>query len=206
MADDLDELLDEVESKFCRGSPATGRVRDGGRPSGSSQEPRGRGRTERAKEGSPGESADPGDIDALLEDILDDTCGSFSLASPKQAKKDHRSSMLPPANKKCCPVFLAGTSVACGVGTGASQRACDRLRCTSCDFRVATFDDCEWDPSCDYLFFRNNMPGGEKLQAKLRRRRGARAYACQCSWRSVLQPCDLLLQPQLKWVCGKHEA
>ncbi|KPP68605.1 hypothetical protein Z043_112704, partial [Scleropages formosus] len=86
------------------------------------------------------------------------------------------------------------------------RRACDQLRCTSCDFRVATFDDCEWDPSCDYLFFRNNMPSCEKLRAKLKRRRGMRAYACQCSWCSVVALGDVSQQPQLKWVCGKHEA
>ncbi|KAK6290775.1 hypothetical protein J4Q44_G00388280 [Coregonus suidteri] len=34
------------------------------------------------------------------------------------------------------------------------------------------FDDHEWDPSCDYLFFRNNMPDCQKLRAKLRRRKG----------------------------------
>lgn len=34
------------------------------------------------------------------------------------------------------------------------DRSCDQLRCTSCDFRVLTFDDCEWDSSCDYLFLR----------------------------------------------------
>lgn len=33
-------------------------------------------------------------------------------------------------------------------------RSCDQLRCTSCDFRVLMFDDCEWDSSCDYLFLR----------------------------------------------------
>ncbi|XP_018618596.1 cilia- and flagella-associated protein 418 [Scleropages formosus] len=219
MADDLDELLDEVESKFCRGFPATGPRfpagdgnrdgnRDGGRPSKSDQEPEGRCGAERTKKAVPGEGDDAEDIDALLEDILDDDydCDALNLDMSKAAKKDHKSSSLPPANTKCCPVFLGGTSVAFGVGTRTSQRACDQLRCTSCDFRVATFDDCEWDPSCDYLFFRNNMPSCEKLRAKLKRRRGMRAYACQCSWCSVVALGDVSQQPQLKWVCGKHEA
>ncbi|KAI5106461.1 protein C8orf37-like, partial [Silurus meridionalis] len=83
-------------------------------------------------------------------------------------------------------------------------RVCDRLRCTSCDFRVVMFDDQEWDSSCDYLFFRNNMPDCNKLQVKLKRRRGARAYACQCSWHSAVILSELGHIPNLKWVCGKH--
>uniref|UniRef100_A0A9J7Z9Z5 Cilia- and flagella-associated protein 418 n=1 Tax=Cyprinus carpio carpio TaxID=630221 RepID=A0A9J7Z9Z5_CYPCA len=55
-------------------------------------------------------------------------------------------------SKKCCPVFLGGSSVPHGVGTSVSQRACNHLRCTSCDFSM--FEDHEWD-SCDLcLFFR----------------------------------------------------
>lgn len=51
---------------------------------------------------------------------------------------------------------------------------------------------------------RNNSPDRQKLRAKLNRRRGLRAYACQCSWFSVLEPSDLRGQPQLTWVCSKH--
>lgn len=57
-----------------------------------------------------------------------------------------------------------------------------------------------------FPFFRNNMPDYNKLKAKLRRRKGVRAYACQCSWHSALSLSDLREQQQLKWVCGKHKA
>ena len=34
---------------------------------------------------------------------------------------------------------------------------------------------------------------------------GCCAYACQCSWRSIVQLTELWSgDPQLKWVCGKH--
>lgn len=51
---------------------------------------------------------------------------------------------------------------------------------------------------------RNNTPDRQKLRARLNRRRGFRAYACQCSWFSVLEPTDLRGHPQLTWVCSKH--
>ncbi|KAI5606559.1 protein C8orf37-like [Silurus asotus] len=53
---------------------------------------------------------------------------------------------------------------------------------------------------------RNNMPDCNKLQVKLKRRRGARAYACQCSWHSAVILSELGHIPNLKWVCGKHTA
>ncbi|KAJ8288374.1 hypothetical protein COCON_G00010330 [Conger conger] len=203
MADDLDELLDEVELKFCRNvsvtSPSPSDIKE----------------TKRKTEGNSGtycstnqvahKSFDEDDIDSLLEDLLDDG-DPLDLDMPKATKSDCKSSPSQPEGRRCCPVFLGGSSVASGVGTSTSQRACSQLRCTSCDFRVISFDDQEWDSSCNYLFFRNNMPDRRKLQAKLRRKRTARAYACQCSWRSTLSLNDLRDQPDLKWVCGKHEA
>ena len=56
--------------------------------------------------------------------------------------------------------------------TNIMYRTCDRLRCTSCDFRVEHFDDYEWHGSVDYLFFRNNMPDFKKISTKLRRKAG----------------------------------
>lgn len=52
---------------------------------------------------------------------------------------------------------------------------------------------------------RNNMPDGQKLRTKLRRRGGSRAYCCQCSWFSASETTDLRDRPQLRWVCGKHQ-
>lgn len=59
---------------------------------------------------------------------------------------------------------------------------------------------------CFSLLCRNNMPDRQKLRAKLKKRRGLRAYACQCSWFSTSEPTDLRDRPQLRWVCGKHLA
>uniref|UniRef100_A0A4W5LDD5 Cilia- and flagella-associated protein 418 n=1 Tax=Hucho hucho TaxID=62062 RepID=A0A4W5LDD5_9TELE len=117
---------------------------------------------------------DSEDVDALLEDLtlLDDDFDSLELNTgllPKTTK----TKSLPQSTRKCCPVFLGCSAIANGVGTAVSQRSCDQLKCISCDFRVAMFDDHEWDPSCDYFFFRNNVPNCQKLRAKLRRKKGA---------------------------------
>ncbi|KAF3822629.1 hypothetical protein GH733_008003, partial [Mirounga leonina] len=79
--------------------------------------------------------------------------------------------------------------------------ACDHLRCIACDFWVVSYDDYMWDKSCDYLFFRNNMPEFHKLRTKLVKKKGTRAYACQCSWRTIEDLTDLQTDHQLRWVC-----
>lgn len=145
------------------------------------------------------------DIDAMLQEILEDDYQPINSHEPIAGKTPTDDARSQTVSKKCCPVFLGGSSVPHGIGTSVSQRACNQLRCTSCDFRVAMFDDHEWDPSCDYLFLRNNMPDYHKLKAKLRRRKGGRAYACQCSWHTAHTLSDLRAQHQLKWVCGKHK-
>ncbi|XP_015416594.1 PREDICTED: protein C8orf37 homolog [Myotis davidii] len=60
-----------------------------------------------------------------------------------------------------------------------------------------------WDKSCDYLFFRNNMPEFHKLKTKLVKKQGARAYACQCSWRTIVELTDLQTDHQLRWASTK---
>lgn len=55
-----------------------------------------------------------------------------------------------------------------------------------------------------HFFGRNNMPELSKLRAKMIKKKGARAYACQCSWRSIDELTDLQTEQQLRWVCGKH--
>ncbi|KAL0984853.1 hypothetical protein UPYG_G00149470 [Umbra pygmaea] len=205
MADDLDDLLDEVETKFCRNISLTPQ-----RPSDMSTD--GKCLTQRRRNMKECNTdvtlrkIDSEDIDALLEDLPVDDFDSFEL-NPGQfsGKSKAEKQSLPQSTKKCCPLFLGGSSISNGLGTAVSQRSCDQLRCISCDFRVAMFDDHEWDPSCDYLFFRNNMPDRQKLRVKLKRRRGYRAYSCQCSWYSARDLTHLTEQPKLKWVCGKHE-
>ena len=51
-------------------------------------------------------------------------------------------------------------------------RACDRLRCTSCDFQVVWFNDFVWHTRSDYLFFRNNVPDFGRLKKNLVRKKG----------------------------------
>ncbi|XP_022617774.1 protein C8orf37 homolog [Seriola dumerili] len=206
--DDLDELLDEVEKKFCRNvtvaSTARGEPREAGK---CGKETDGQKKHNATNPGEPISSITE-DIDALLEELLEedniDSPQSKSDQFPKGPQVEKKPSSQS-GGRKCCPVFVGGSSVANGVGTATSKRSCDQLRCISCDFRVLMFDDCEWDPSCDYLFLRNNMPDRQKLRARLKKRRGFRAYGCQCSWFSSSEPTDLRDQAQLRWVCGKHQ-
>ncbi|XP_034003998.1 protein C8orf37 homolog [Trematomus bernacchii] len=201
--DDLDELLDEVENKFCRNVSVGCSARVDPKESRKDNEEQ---RTQSATKPTQSMSSVTDDIDALLEELLEedysDSPPRKAEAAPKGPEEKKLSSQS--GGRKCCPVFVGGSSVTNGVGTATSKRSCDQLRCTSCDFRVLMFDDCEWDPSCDYLFFRNNMPERQKLGSRLRRRRGQRSYACQCSWISASEAADLRGRPQLRWVCGKH--
>ncbi|XP_040899365.1 protein C8orf37 homolog [Toxotes jaculatrix] len=204
-ADDLDDLLDEVEEKFCRNVSVASSVR------GESSEAGKRGKTtdgqRKHSATKPPVSSITEDIDALLEELLVEDHGNSPQVKSEQFSKGPQAEKKPlsqSGGRKCCPVFVGGSSVTNGVGTVTSKRSCDQLRCVSCDFRVLMFDDCEWDSSCDYLFLRNNMPDRQKLRARLKKRRGFRAYACQCSWFSSSEPTDLRDQPGIRWVCGKH--
>lgn len=206
--DDLDELLDEIEKKFCRNVSVASSARADSNEAGKhGKDNDGQRKHSAAKPEKPISSITE-DIDALLEELLEEDYSDSTKPKtehfPKGPQVEKKLSSQS-GGRKCCPVFVGGSSVTNGVGTAASKRSCDQLRCTSCDFRVLMFDDCEWDPSCDYLFLRNNMPDRQKLRAKLKKRRGLRAYACQCSWFSTLEPTDLRDRPQLRWVCGKHQ-
>lgn len=206
--DDLDELLDEIEKKFCRNVSVASSARVDSNEAGKhGKDNDGQRKHSAAKPEKPISSITE-DIDALLEELLEEDYSDSTKPKtehfPKGPQVEKKLSSQS-GGRKCCPVFVGGSSVTNGVGTATSKRSCDQLRCTSCDFRVLMFDDCEWDPSCDYLFLRNNMPDRQKLRAKLKKRRGLRAYACQCSWFSTLEPTDLRDRPQLRWVCGKHQ-
>lgn len=79
-----------------------------------------------------------------------------------------------------------------------------------------TDKSCKWNCKdvcvCVYKYLqhfmpcRNNMPDCNKLRVKLRRRQGARAYACQCSWYSAFTLAELRHIPKFRWVCGQHTA
>lgn len=206
MAEDLDELLDEVESKFC--SPDPLRL-------GVVERPRARGRGFLSHDGNRAEEdtrrltetfKKEENLDNLIDEIFEEPNfdkKSFKLKSKSSGNTSVRAS-IQSLGKSCSPVYLGGTSTPRGVGTNTSQRACDRLRCTTCDFWVVSYDDYMWEKSCDYLFFRNNMPEFHKLKTKLVKNKGTRAYACQCKWRTIEELTDLQREQQLRWVCGKH--
>ncbi|KAM3928395.1 cilia- and flagella-associated protein 418 [Leptodactylus fuscus] len=194
--DDLEQLLDEVERKYCHPGPG-----------GAERRAAASGRKERTRSKNPAKitSFDDENVDDLIEDILDvrfheDNKTQNAKSTGQQSCKTSRQH----SSKKCCPAYLGGSMIPFGIGTAVSERACNQLRCTACDFSIVTFDDYNWDTSCDYLFFRNSMPEHSKLQTKMIRKKGARAYACQCSWRSVQKLTDLCTEQQLRWVCGKH--
>ncbi|XP_076420030.1 cilia- and flagella-associated protein 418 isoform X2 [Peromyscus maniculatus bairdii] len=211
MAKDLDELLDEVETKFCRLDPR--RLGLGERPKGCGGGGGGThsGDRSRAQEKENLRSTETckkeDDLDSLINEIFEEP--NFDKKSFQKFKSNSSSNTSVRASiqglsKSCSPVYLSGSAIPCGIGTHTSQRACDRLRCVACDFRIVIYNDYMWDKSCDYLFFRNNMPEFHKLKAKLIQKEGARAYACQCSWRTVEELTDLQADHQLRWVCGKH--
>ncbi|XP_061459480.1 cilia- and flagella-associated protein 418 isoform X2 [Rhineura floridana] len=196
MADDLDELLDEVENKFCRLSRRDCSQRDRGQG-------RKRNRFREEEEEAEAEAVAAGerarfskaltkcaseeeDIDEIIKDIIDEN--SYAKNLVKQISKSPS-----PASENNTTSFQA-----------QGKRTCDQLRCTACDFHVLHYNDYRWDKSCDYLFFRNNMPEFSKLRTKMLTKKGSRAYACQCTWRSVDELTDLTMDRQLRWVCSKH--
>nr|XP_020641072.1 protein C8orf37 homolog isoform X2 [Pogona vitticeps] len=213
MADDLDALLDEVERKFCRLS------RQDCTDKAQAQERKRNRFREEEEAAAAGERArfskvltkyasEEEDLDGIIKDIIDEK--SCAKNVEKQTSKlpscasENNITVIQAHGKRCCPVYLGGSTAPYGIGTNISQRTCDQLRCIACDFRVSHYNDYHWDKSCDYLFFRNNMPEFSKLKMKMVPKKGSRAYACQCSWRSINELTDLSTDRQLRWVCSKH--
>ena len=65
-------------------------------------------------------------------------------------------------------------------------RACDKLRCTACDFPVVWFSDSVWHSRSEYLFFRNNYPEFDRLKKNLVRKKGEPAMVkTLASWLKV---------------------
>eukprot|EP00002_Diphylleia_rotans_P025976 TRINITY_DN5154_c0_g1_i2.p1 TRINITY_DN5154_c0_g1~~TRINITY_DN5154_c0_g1_i2.p1 ORF type:complete len:243 (+),score=64.54 TRINITY_DN5154_c0_g1_i2:71-799(+) len=106
---------------------------------------------------------------------------------------------------KCVDLIVAGTEVPLGLGSITFRRACDRMRCTSCDWKVYRFENYAWGDQTDYLFLRNNIPDFERLKPNLVSSKGSVAYACQCSWKSAynIERVDSF-GTKFKWVCSGH--
>ncbi|XP_056378419.1 cilia- and flagella-associated protein 418 isoform X5 [Hyla sarda] len=146
--DDLDRLLDEVESKYCH--PGAG-------PGGAAAD-----KTRVKRKASKAiVTVDDEDVDDLIEDILDVRFYEENKHKAKSTEHQSCKSSTQHPSKKCCPVYLGGSGIPFGIGTSISERACDQLRCTTCDFNIVMFDDYKWEASCDYLFFRTADAGDQ---------------------------------------------
>ncbi|KAI6659930.1 hypothetical protein LOD99_14270 [Oopsacas minuta] len=156
---ELDNLLDEVESRYIL-SPSKS-------PVPYSEKPR-------------QEEIDI-EVEMLLEDInqIENSPPSRKLTSISHQITQHK-----PINK-CDQLYLAGTKRTMGKSSNFILKACDNIRCTSCDFSIISIDNRKWTQSTDYLFFRNHMPDKLKLISETKLLKGSRAYACQCTWISV---------------------
>ncbi|CAD5115915.1 DgyrCDS4848 [Dimorphilus gyrociliatus] len=182
MADDIDDLLAEVESEYLSGGKTT------------------------CSKGKPSIKKSKGDHSSRtdeLNDLLDD----LKIEPIPEIK--HKVIISEPLNKsgnysKCMPTCIGGSNDTIGLSTALEKKCCSRLRCTHCDFNLIMVDDRAWHKSTDYLFLRNNMPDIDKMKTKLVVRKGGRAYACQCQFRSVTDLADIRQDTSLKWVCGKH--
>lgn len=199
MVDDIDDLLDECETKFCDSSGRTPQKSS----SKTSSNSRKKSRNEGTSRSSQTRNKEQDELYDMIKECMDDGPEiPEQIVEPLHTSKHNDPSS---SRKRCVKVFLGGSKFPKGLCWGSEERACDRLRCTSCDFSVVILNDYEWQVDCDYLFFRNNIPDFEKLKSKLTRKRGCCAYACQCSWRSITRLTELWSSdPQLKWVCGKH--
>ncbi|XP_067950945.1 cilia- and flagella-associated protein 418-like [Watersipora subatra] len=187
MGDDIDDLLDEVEAAFVK-KHTIKKIKNRYSQEDNSTQTRMKSRPK------------DDELDNLMSEICDipDPMPAQQILSPAPtlARSDQK--------QRCFTIYLGGSAHSEGITTTASQRACDRLRCTDCDFKVSVYKDFKWDPSTDYLFLRNNMPDFSRLRAKLIPRTGYKAYACQCQWRNIDKLTELSQSKDLKWVCGKH--
>lgn len=191
MADDLDELLDEVESQLLSGNNSknrTGKVKL---------------KTKNAFSHisllSNTDMTKSEELEAAIEDIC-------NMPEPPKGEVKVADSITGIINlkKRCHPVYLGGSSTQMGFSSKLSQRACNNIRCVACDFKISAFNDFVWDETTDYIFLRNNMPEYEKLRAKLQVKKGWRAYSCQCERCSVDSLTEIQKVITHKWVCGQH--
>lgn len=130
-----------------------------------------------------------------LDDLLELTDVTSSPLYTSKSSSAHRNrNRGPPLENETKRAFISGVLVvggsACSLGSGSVARnvASENVRCLACDFTVQRWENAEWDPArASYLFFRNNAPDRHKMEEALRKKRGGAAYACQCSWLSVIE-------------------
>ena len=180
---ELDSLLDEVESKYIFSPPSNSPVP--------------------FRHNFLRDEVDI-EVETLLEDIkkIERIPASGLIRSVSISQQAKQLGL----NIRCEHLYLAGTYKEMGKSSNACMRACDNIRCTSCDFVILAIDNRKWTELADYLFFRNHMPDRQKLLTQTRVLMGCRAYACQCTWVSVKELLKVADNQSLKskWVCGKH--
>jgi len=200
MGDDLDDLLDEIESKMSKKprnkSPSEhgDDNRDNATPTSAKPKAGGKGRRRQ-------------DLNDALDDIFDDGPQLDLTDELSHSLRIHsgNSDSNPSSTTKCFPLLIGGSSESIGLSTTVSKQCCSSLRCYNCDFSVVMFDNFRWSPDIDYLFLRNNMPDFNKLQSRLLSRRNSRAYACQCQWINAQEITELTGELKRLWHCGgKH--
>ncbi|XP_012578267.1 PREDICTED: protein C8orf37 homolog isoform X3 [Condylura cristata] len=125
MAKDLDELLDEVESKFCRPDPLRLGVVERPRGCGGGFLSPDRNRAEakdtlRSKETFNKEE----DLDSLINEIFEEPNFDKKPSKLKSKSSGNTSvrASIQSLGKSCSPVYLGGTSAPPGIGTNTSRR------------------------------------------------------------------------------------
>ena len=168
----LDDLLEELD--LDEPSAKKSQKSDSFSTFSSGQTQKTRPPTQQAKSTEKSKNLD--DIDALLDD-LDSVSPSSnqktrvdcSFSEKNSSSVSSLSRSLPVRKGKCLTIFLGGSRDQQGMGPGY---ACDRLRCSKCDFNVLRFADTAWSERCDYLFFRNFFPDPEKLSVNMEAKKG----------------------------------
>ncbi|KAA6367558.1 MAG: hypothetical protein EZS28_036915 [Streblomastix strix] len=117
----------------------------------------------------------------------------------------------------CQPTLIAGINAPRGLNLLSSvQKACDKLRCTQCDFNIVQLDGMSWKNDSQYVDFRNANTQRAALLELATTRKNSVAYCCQCSWISIEQQglfsTNSTTLPtvggrggDLHWVCGGHK-
>lgn len=202
MADDIDELLDEVESKFIK-KPLNSKCRTAGTKAVPSMVKDHAGASNNTSVTGSVQDPESRDFSDLINDIPSpEHLGkgpNWNALDRNHSLKDESST-----KKKCFPLYLGGSEISFGLSSSLSERACNNIRCTACDFKVSIFMDFRWDKSTDHIFLRNNMPDFDRLKSKLRSHKGSSAYSCQCHCVSVQFLTAVKKLETCKWVCGGH--
>eukprot|EP00357_Protocruzia_adherens_P013547 CAMPEP_0115005500 /NCGR_PEP_ID=MMETSP0216-20121206/19908_1 /TAXON_ID=223996 /ORGANISM="Protocruzia adherens, Strain Boccale" /LENGTH=239 /DNA_ID=CAMNT_0002371837 /DNA_START=175 /DNA_END=894 /DNA_ORIENTATION=- len=106
---------------------------------------------------------------------------------------------------KCAQLIISGMKLPAGWTSSAMRpNSCDRMKCNKCDLAVYRHENCIWDKTADYLFFRNNFSNEENLKERMIYDPEYVSYACQCTWISVKEKHLVEKDEDLHWRCAGH--